>query len=146
VRELRPEIPAGIEAVVMRSLARNPEYRPPSAAALGQELAGAATEDVTHPLPQASGVRASEVRTEPLRPPVRPDRKGQAFDRRIVIGALVVLLVIAAIVIGVAGRSGGDDKGSSGKPAPARVEPLQETGDPSTDAQNLADWLRANAG
>jgi eukaryotic-like serine/threonine-protein kinase len=146
VRELRPEIPEGIEAVVMRSLARNSEYRPPSAAALGQELADGATDDVTRPLPQASGVRASDVRTEPLRQPVRMDRKGPAFDRRVVIGALVVLLVIAAIVIGVAGRSTGDDNGSSGNPGPTRVEPLQQTGDPSTDAQNLADWLRANSG
>jgi serine/threonine-protein kinase len=147
VREVRPEIPEEIEAVVMRSLARNPEYRPPSAAALGQELAGETTDDVTRPLPQASGVRASDVRTEPLRRPVRTDRKGPAFDRRIVVvGALVVVLVVAAIVIGVAGRSAGNDNGSSDNPAPAQVEPPQQTGDPSTDAQNLADWLRANSG
>lgn len=146
VREVRPEIPEEIEAVVMRSLARNPEYRPPSAAALGQELAGGATDDVTRPLPQASGVRASEVRTEPLRQPLRTDRKRPAFDRRIVVGALVVVLVIAAILIGVAGRSAGNDNGSSGNPTPERVEPPQQTGDPSTDAQNLADWLRANSG
>jgi len=146
VREVRPEIPEEIEAVVMRSLARNPEYRPPSAAALGQELAGGTTDDVTRPLPRASGVRASDVRTEPLRQPVRTDRKGPAFDRRFVVGALVVVLVIVAIVIGVAGRSTGNDDGSSGNPAPTRVEAPQQTGDPSTDAQNLADWLRANSG
>jgi serine/threonine protein kinase len=146
VREVRPEIPEEIEAVVMRSLARNPEYRPPSAAALGQELAGGTTDDVTRPLPQASGVRTSDVRTEPLRQPMRTGRKRLAFDRRIVVGALVVVLVIAAIVIGVAGRSAGNDNGSSGNPTPAQVEPPQQTGDPSTDAQNLADWLRANSG
>ena len=146
VRELSPEIPEEIEAVVMRSLARNPEYRPPSAAVLGQELAGGTTDDVTRPLPQASGVRASDVRTEPLQRPVRSDRKGPAIDRRVVIGALIVLLVIAAIVIGVVGRSGGNDEGSSGNPAPARAEPPQQTGDPSTDAKSLADWLRANSG
>jgi hypothetical protein len=77
---------------------------------------------------------------------VRTDRKAPAFDRRIVIGALIVLLVIAAIVIGVVGRSSGKDNGSSGNPASTRVGPPQQTGDPSTDAQNLADWLRANSG
>ena len=72
VRELRPRFRRLSKRSSMRSLARNPEYRPPSAAALGQELAGSAPDDVTRPLPQASGVRASEVRTEPLRPPGAP--------------------------------------------------------------------------
>ena len=147
VRELRPEIPESLEAVVMRTLARNPEYRPRSAAALSQELAGAAPEDVTRPLPQASGVRASEVRTEPLQRPVHRDRKAPSFDRRWIVGATVLLLVIAAIVIAVVGLSGGGDNGSSGeKPAPARVEPVPQTGNPAGDAQNLADWLRENSG
>ena len=146
VRELRPEIPEELEAVVMRSLARNPEYRPPSAAALGRDLAGATTDDVTRPLPQASGTPASDVRTEPLRQPARRDEKAPTLDRRWILWATILLLVIAAIVIGVIGLEGGDDSGASGNAPPTRVEPAQQTGDPSTDAQNLADWLRANSG
>jgi eukaryotic-like serine/threonine-protein kinase len=148
VRELRPEISEGFEAVVMQSLARNREYRPPSAAALGRELAGGSPDAATRSLPRASGVRASAVRTEPLRrAPTRHEHAGSPFNRRLLLGTVVLLLVVAAIVIAVAGRSGGDNSGSpGGSPAPARVEPVLQTGDPATDGQSLADWLRTNSG
>ena len=148
VRELRPEISEGVEAVVMRSLARNREYRPPSAAALGRELAGGSPDAATRPLPRASGVRASAVPTEPLRrAPTRREHAGSPLNRRLLLGTVVLLFVVAAIIIAVAGRSGGDNSGSQGgSPAPARVEPVSQTGDPATDGQNLADWLRANSG
>jgi serine/threonine-protein kinase len=146
VRELRPEISEGLEAVVMQSLARDPEYRPPSAAMLGQELAGTAPDDVTRPLPEASGVRASDIHTQPLRRPTAAHAKGRGFDRRILIGAVLALLVLAAIVIAVVARSGGSDNGSGGGTPAAKVEPVEQTGDPGTDAKNLADWLRSNSG
>jgi Na+-transporting methylmalonyl-CoA/oxaloacetate decarboxylase gamma subunit len=65
-----------------------------------------------------------------------------------VIGAVFLLLVLAAIVIAVVGP--GSDNGSTERtPAPAQVEqvePVQQTGNPADDAQGLADWLRANSG
>jgi len=148
VRELRPEISEGVEAVVMRSLARNREYRPLSAAALGRELAGGSPDAATRSLPRASGLRASAVRTEPLRrAPTRHEHAGSRFNHRLLLGTVVLLLVVAAIVIAVAGRSGGDNSRSpGGSPAPDRVEPVSQTGDPATDGQSLADWLRANSG
>jgi eukaryotic-like serine/threonine-protein kinase len=147
VRELRPEISEGLEAVVMRSLARRPEYRPPSAAALGQELVGIAPPDAaTRPLPQVSGVRASDVRTKPLARPPRREHRRSPFNRRLLLVTVVLLLVVAATVVAVAGRNAGNDGSPGGNPAPSRVEPVQQTGDPATDGQNLADWLRANSG
>ena len=71
--------------------------------------------------------------------------KGRSLDRRIVIGAVFLLLVLAAIVIAVVGP--GSDNGSTERsPAPAQVEPVQQTGNPADDGQSLADWLRANSG
>ncbi len=146
LRELRPEISEGLEAVVMQSLARNPEYRPRSAAMLGQGLAETAPDGVTRPLPEASGVRASDVHTQPLRRPTAAHAKGRGLDRRILIAAVLALLVLAAIVIAVVARSGGSDNGSGGGTPAAKVEPVEQTGDPGTDAKNLADWLRSNSG
>ena len=48
VGELAPGVPRGVEDAVMRSLARNPAYRPASAAAFAQELG--ADDDPTVPL------------------------------------------------------------------------------------------------
>jgi hypothetical protein len=90
-------------------------------------------------------VRATEIRTEPLRRPARRDTKGRSLDRRIVIGAVFLLLALAAIVIAVVGP-GSDNSSTKRSPAPAQVEPVQQTGNPADDAQSLADWLRANSG
>jgi serine/threonine protein kinase len=150
VREIRPEVPAELEAVVMRCLARNPDYRPPSAAAIAEELQAASPEDATRPLPQASGARASEVRTVPLQRPTAsaPRRRGAGppLGRGALLAVVAALLVIAAIVIVVTANTGKDDGSAGGNPAPSGVEPVPQSGDPANDARDLSDWLRSNSG
>jgi serine/threonine protein kinase len=145
VRQLRPEAPEHVEAAVMRSLARNPDYRPPSAGAVAAELAAESDEGATRPLSRATDTRAIEARTVPLR---RPPRRDYAvpLGRRGVIALLVVLAVVAAIAVAIAGSSGGggDSGGGGGNNTPA-VQPIPQGADPAERARNLADWLRRNS-
>jgi serine/threonine protein kinase len=144
VRELREETPEPLEAVVMRCLARNPDYRPASAAEVARDLAAAAPEEATRPLPQATGIRASEVRTAPLRRPAPRRGAGASRPRWILPAVLATLLVIAAVVIAVTAlsSSGGGPSGNS----PRRIEPVSQSGDPAKDGRDLATWLRSNSG
>src|SRR5207247_5558417 len=49
-RDLEPSVPQGVEAALMRALAREPRFRPSSAAEFAQELAGVPEEAPTRPL------------------------------------------------------------------------------------------------
>jgi serine/threonine-protein kinase len=153
LREVEPDVPAPLEAVVMRCLARNPEYRPSSAAEVARELAAAAPDPPTQPLPRDRGVVVTDVETRPLTQvepagaatPARPTRRTFEFPRAAAPWlALVVLLALVA-VIAVLATSGGDNgRGNDETPAeqPARVEPVPTSDDPAEQARNLADWLR----
>ena len=156
LREVRPEIPERLEAAVMHALARNPDYRPESAAAFAEELATASPDPPTRPLPVASGTAATKVLgsatqmdTQPLGGPVPPRSRGRRaprWDRRLIL-ALVVLAVVAAVVIGIAVGTNGDGSGSGGgpsSPTPA-VEPVPPASDAAAQARNLADWLREHS-
>jgi eukaryotic-like serine/threonine-protein kinase len=119
VGELAPGVPRGVEDAVMRSLARNPAYRPASAAAFAREL-GADAEP-----------------TVPLRAPAPPSRNR-------LLPALAALLVLVAIVLGVVLATRG---GSTPAPKPRQtvVRPIPRGTNAQEQAQKIAAWLRARA-
>src|SRR3954452_60390 len=85
VGELAPEVPRNVEDAVMRSLARNPAYRPASAAAFAQEL-GAGGEP-----------------TVPLQAPTQVAHvQHRASNNRVWLGLAAVVLLLVVIVLAVA--------------------------------------------
>jgi serine/threonine protein kinase len=127
LREIAPEVPPTVEEVLMRSLAREPVYRPADAGELGALLAG----DDTVALPAVSqGQSLGRV------------RKGQRWWP-----ALAAGLVLLAIGLGLAaGFNGGGSKRQPAAPAPAPVAPILHGATPADEAHNLAAWLRRYSG
>jgi eukaryotic-like serine/threonine-protein kinase len=157
LREVRSEIPERLEAAIMHALARNPDYRPESAAAFAEELTSASPDPPTRPLPTSTGTAATEVlasptqaATRPLRAPAQERSRGRPaprfrFDRRLLL-VLVVLAVAAAVVIALAvGTSDNGSRGSQLSSRPSSVEPVPPASDAATQARNLADWLREHS-
>lgn len=157
-RELTADIPAALEAVVMRCLALAPEYRPASAALLARELAAATDGPVTEPLPESSGLRATEVlpataATVPLRraSPALEARHHLAGHRRLLAAAVVATLLLLAVILAVAFAGSGADHHSTaatttqhtpGTPtttaAPTSATPTGIQPQPTTPQQALA--------
>jgi serine/threonine protein kinase len=124
VRDLVPTVPAELEAAVMHALARDPQFRPESAAELGQELSGTA-ETSTRPLPQ-------------------PRRRRAPGGRWWLWLAGSVAAGVVALILGLA-KLGGDGGGSP-PPAPPRVSPPVRAPTAAQEARNLARWLRSHSG
>jgi eukaryotic-like serine/threonine-protein kinase len=151
LRELRPDVPERLEAAVMHALARNPEYRPESAAALAEELAVASPEPPTRPLPRATGTPATEglAYEAPTQvqsaPRTRAPRRALPRDRRLWL-ALAGIAVAVAVVIGLAL---GTNSGNGGKQQPASntpaVQPVPPASDAAGTARNFANWMRENS-
>jgi serine/threonine-protein kinase len=118
-RELAPEVPPELETVVMRALARLPEYRPSTAAELAAELSAA----------------TGEAPTEPLAPAPRVAR------RRLWPLAAAALLFALGVGLALAWDGDGEEP-----PPPPRVEPIRPGATPEQGARNLAAWLRAHSG
>ena len=119
VAELAPDVPRRVEDAVMRSLARNPSFRPASATAFAQELGG---EDATAPNRVA---------------PAPPRRSNWLW-------AAAALLLVAAVAIGIAlGTRGGSSPPP--KPRTAVVQPIPRGTNAQVQARKIAAWLRARA-
>jgi eukaryotic-like serine/threonine-protein kinase len=119
VRDLEPSVPEPMEAAVMHSLARDPNFRPSSAADFAHEFAA----------------------TEPLR------KRGLRVTRNRawlwILGS--ALLAVVAIVLGLLGtsRDGGD---KAREPTVVRIPPPPRGATPAAEARNLSAWLREHSG
>jgi serine/threonine protein kinase len=150
VRELRPDVPERLEAAVMHALARNPDYRPESAAAIAEELAVASPDPPTRPLPRAAATQATEVLapsapTRVLDAPRKDSRRRKVPGRRRLWLALATIALSVALVIALTVAA--SDDGGAHQPAqdtPA-VQPVPLASDAAGQARNLADWLRENS-
>jgi len=109
----------------MRSLARNPSYRPASAAAFAKELG------------------PDEDPTAPLHAPTRVAAVSRRRPRWLWV-ALAALPILAAIVLGVVLATRG---GSSPAPKPPQtvVRPIPRGANAQQQAEKIAAWLRARA-
>ena len=149
--DLEPSIPQALETVVMRCLARNPDYRPASAAELARELATASPEPPTIPPPPTTGVRATDIATIPLHPPTpsdpaptSPRRRDFRLPGRALLAAVATTALVAAVAAFVL-SSDGDGAQPEPEQAPT-LEPVPQADDPGDQARSLAAWLRENAG
>ena len=119
VGELAAGVPPAVEDAVMRSLARNPAYRPASAAAFAAELGGG----------------QAEPPTVPLQAP-RPRKRRWLVP--LAVGALAALVLLLAL----ATRGGGSPPP---KRRPAPVQPIAPGTSAQEQARNVAAWLRRNS-
>jgi serine/threonine protein kinase len=131
LRDLEPSVPEPVEAAVMHALAREPRFRPASAADFAHELAAA---------PQLSAEPlVSTATTEPLQARTyRSKHRSSAWLW--IAGAMAVAIV--AVILGLLSLGGGS---SSTEPPPIRIQAPARGGTPAAEARNLSAWLRAHS-
>jgi serine/threonine-protein kinase len=131
LRDIAPQVPQALEDAVSCCLAQSPERRPESAAALAHLLADSGIDVPTQPLPEPTGVRATEVlaataATKPLRR-VRSNwgRPAARPRRRRAVGLAAALVLAAALTVGlVLANDGSDGTAEAGRnPPPAEAAP-----------------------
>jgi serine/threonine-protein kinase len=132
LRDLEPSVPEPVEAAVMHALAREPRFRPASAADFAHELA-AASQVPAEPL------LATAV-TQPLHSRTYQSVPGRSTWLWIA-GAAAVAIV--ALILGLFSLGGGSP---STKPQPVEIQAPARGATPAAEARNLSAWLRAHSG
>jgi parvulin-like peptidyl-prolyl isomerase len=156
IRDVDPTLPAELDAVVKRAMAKSPDDRYPSAGDLAHAAVGAAggrrTERVersvargeaaTGAAPPPPVTPAAPVPAEPEPPPTPPRPRGR---RRILIGGGAGLAAAAVAVVLVLALGGSDDGGGKSEtpaartPAPAAEEPEVNRTIPAGSVANVGD-------
>jgi eukaryotic-like serine/threonine-protein kinase len=131
LRDLEPSVPEPVEAAVMHALAREPRFRPMSAADFAHKLAVASQ-------PPAEPLVTTAV-TEPLHSRTYQSVSGSSAWLWIA-GAAAVAIV--AVILGLLSLGGGS---SSTKPQPVRIQAPVRGATPTAEARNLSAWLRAHS-
>ncbi len=131
VRDLEPSVPVEVEALVMRCLAREPRFRPSSAA------------DVARVLEQQAAPGLSSMLVPETRP--LPARTTQSISGRGAWLWLAGATVVAAIggALGLA-HIGGSSQRRTTTIVP-RISPVPRATSAAGEARNLSAWLRANS-
>lgn len=139
VRDLEPGVPRAVEAAVMRCLAREPRFRPTSAAALAQDLSGLSE----LPTQKLGPTSVTEPLSEP-RPGARRAQAGRGRGRLLLLSAGIV--AVAAVVLGVLKLGGGGTNGGASTTAPTRsLSPPARGATPADGARSLSAWLRLHS-
>jgi eukaryotic-like serine/threonine-protein kinase len=121
-RDLEPSVPQGVEAALMRALAREPRFRPSSAAEFGRDLAGVPEEAPTRP---------------------RRSHRETSRTKKWTVGVVLGVVAVAGAVIAIART--GDSKTASRPPKPAPISSPVRGATPAAEARNLSAWLRAHS-
>jgi serine/threonine-protein kinase len=134
VSDLEPDVPADVEALIMRCLAREPRFRPASAGEIASALDDATTSEESARLAAA---------TRPL--PVRTPR---ARRRRSVWPWAVAAMVLAALglALGLSNIGGRHSAVRNQQRTSPLVPTIARGAGPADEARNLSRWLRSHSG
>jgi len=138
VCDLEPSVPRTVEAAVMRCLAREPHFRPTSAAALAQDLSGRSELPTQTLRPTAVTAPISEPRRR-----IPRARAGRGRGWMVLLGAAVVAAV--AVVLGVLRLGGGSEGTATTTGHTRRLSPPARGATAADGARSLSAWLRLHS-